>query len=267
MNFSKIYKDTVAEIVDLLPQDLTVFAVHNLGWRSGSFDVKKYLLDSEFRYSNAYEVLCKERAKSLLDVGGFLGAFPLTLQRLGWQVTIAEKFGYYGDALDGVKNFLLANDVGVIDVDFTGFSEDIEKLAASFDSVTCMAVAEHLAHSPKILMNNINRVLRKNGVLIFEVPNLAFWPRRYAFFFRGESVMAPIEDLYHSSIPFTGHHREYTLADARYVMAESNFTIVSERTYNYSIDRTSLWQLVKFAPAILFKEWAEVVFLWCRKKA
>ena len=265
MEFSKTYKDSSAEIMELLPVNMSVFANHNLGWRSGKFDVGKYLLDSEIRYSKAYEVLSKENAKKVLDVGGFLGAFPLTLQKLGHQVTIAEKFSYYGNALDRVKNHLLANGVGVLDVDFTGFSGDIEDLAETFDGVTCMAVAEHLAHSPKILMENISCVLVKHGTLVFEVPNLAFWPRRYSFFFRGESVMAPIEDVYHSSIPFTGHHREYTLKDARYVVAEGGFSIVKEETCNYSINMGSLWHLIKFAPAILFKEWAEVLLMHCRK--
>lgn len=266
MSFSKIYNNTVAELIELLPKDMSVFAIHNRGWRSGNFDVRKYLQDSEIRYSYAYRVLREENAENVLDVGGFLGAFPLTLRRLGSQVTIAEKFSYYGDALDGVRNHLLANDVGVIDIDFTDFSDDIEDLSGKFDGVTCMAVAEHLAHSPKILMSNINRVLVEQGTLVFEVPNLAFWPRRYSFFFRGESVLAPIEDVYHSSIPFTGHHREYTLDDARYVMAESGFSIVKEETYNYSIDKKNIWHLFKFAPALLFKEWAEVLFLHCKKK-
>jgi 2-polyprenyl-3-methyl-5-hydroxy-6-metoxy-1,4-benzoquinol methylase len=244
---------------------MSVFANHNLGWRSGNFDVRKYLLDSEIRYSKAYEVFSKGNADRILDVGGFLGAFPLTLHKLGHQVTIAEKFSYYGNALDRVKNLLSANGVGVIDVDFTGSNSEIEGFASTFDGVSCMAVAEHLAHSPKILMDNISRVLVKHGALVFEIPNLAFWPRRYSFFFRGESVMAPIEDVYHSSIPFTGHHREYTLEDARYVVAESGFTIVKEETYNYSIDMRNLWHLVKFAPAMLFKEWAEVIFIHAKK--
>ncbi len=77
--------------------------------------------------------------------------------------------------------------------------------------------------------------------------------------------MAPIEDVYHSSIPFTGHHREYTLKDARYVVAEGGFSIVKEATCNYSINMGSLWHLIKFAPAILFKEWAEVLLMHCRK--
>jgi 2-polyprenyl-3-methyl-5-hydroxy-6-metoxy-1,4-benzoquinol methylase len=159
----------------------------------------------------------------------------------------------------------LASGVGVLDIDFTGVNSEIERLAENFDGVTCMAVAEHLAHSPKILMENIRCVLVKQGTLVFEVPNLAFWPRRYSFFFRGESVMAPIADVYHSSIPFTGHHREYTLEDARYVMAESGFTVKQEETYNYSIKTDNPWHLIKYAPAFLFKEWAEVLFMYCKK--
>jgi hypothetical protein len=98
-----------------------------------------------------------------------------------------------------------------------------------------MAVAEHLAHSPRILIENIHSVLRPDGVFAFEVPNLAFWPRRYSFFFKGNTVLAPIGDVYHSAIPITGHHREYTIDDARYVLKQGGFKIVGEQFFNYGI--------------------------------
>ena len=263
--FSSVYRAAVREIIAALPPDQSAIAKHNIGWRTGNFDPGRYLLDSEARYQRALAVIRSAGARRVLDVGGFLAAFPLALSRLGLTVSIAEKFGYYEQALDGVADRLKAGGIEVIDRDFTEPAVDLGALSARFDAVTCMAVAEHLAHTPRHLLENIGAVLKPGGSLVFEVPNLAYWPRRYAFFFRGATVHSPIAEVYHSAVPYTGHHREYTLEDARYVVGEAGFEIVSEQTFNYSIAAGSLWNRVKYAPAFLLKEWAEVILLHCRK--
>lgn len=264
-NFPAAYREAVDEVMALMPRDLGAIAKHNAGWRSGNFDPRQYLLDSGSRYLRVLPILLASNAKSVLDVGGFMAAFPLTLRRLGFEVSIAEKFGYYDHSLDAIAGRLEGSGVEVIDMDFTEPGNDMSGLSSRFDAVTCMAVAEHLAHTPKYLLENIRQCLRPGGVFIFEVPNLAFWPRRFSFFFRGNSVLSPISEVYHSAIPFTGHHREYTLDDARYVVRESGFSIASEQTFNYSINAGGLLRKVKYAPAFLFKEWAEVILLDCRK--
>ncbi len=248
-----------------VPVDLSAIAKHNVGWRTGNFNPKQYLLDSETRYLRALRVIQSAGAKSVLDVGGFLAAFPLTLRRLGLSVSIAEKFGYYDHALDGVADYLKSNGIEVIDIDFTEPGNDVEAISSRFDAVTCMAVAEHLAHTPMHLLENIRTVLKPGGALVFEVPNLAYWPRRFAFFFKGTTVLSPVGEVYYSAVPYTGHHREYTLADARYVVGQAGFEIVSEETFNFSIDTGSIWNLLRYAPALLFKEWSEVILLHCRK--
>lgn len=264
-NFSAAYKVVVNEIMTLMPDDLGAIAKHNTGWRSGNFDPKQYLLDSEARYLRVLPILLSSKAEHILDVGGFMAAFPLALKRLGFKVSIAEKFGYYDHALDAIAEHLKANGIEVIDMDFTEPGNDMSGLSSRYDAVTCMAVAEHLAHTPKNLLENIRACLKPGGTFIFEVPNLAFWPRRFSFFFKGHSVLSPIAEVYHSAIPFTGHHREYTLEDARYVVNEAGFRIASEQTFNYSIDTGNLLDKIKYAPALLFKEWAEIILLDCRK--
>lgn len=262
-SFSAAYRDAVDEIISLVPNDLSAIAKHNLGWMD--FDHKQYLLNSEVRYLKVAQILISSNTNSILDVGGFMAAFPLALKRLGFKVSIAEKFGYYGHALDGIAAHLMANGVEVIDMDFTESGNNMSELSSEYDAVTCMAVAEHLAHTPRYLLENIMQCLKPGGTFIFEVPNLAFCPRRYSFFFKGNSVLSPISDVYHSAIPFTGHHREYTLDDARYVVNEAGFRIVSEQTFNYSINSGSLLEKIKYAPAFLFKEWAELILLHCQK--
>lgn len=248
-----------------MPEDWSAFAKHNVGWRKGRFDAQGYLRMSAERYWRAYRLVVSARARSVLDVGGFLAAFPLALARLGFDVAIAEHYEYYGTAFDRIAGHARENGVRVIDMDFTATVPDRATFLESFDAVTCMAVAEHLAHSPRALMENIRAALKPGGTLAFEVPNLAFWPKRYAFLVRGESVLAPMSDVYHSDVPFTGHHREYTIADARYVVGEAGLDVVREETFNYGFDTRSAWNRLKYAPAFLLKDWAEVILLQCRK--
>jgi SAM-dependent methyltransferase len=266
--FEGLYQQCVAEVVERMPEDWSSFASHNIGWRKNAFDAEGYLRMSVERYWRAYRILAVAGARSAIDVGGFLAAFPLALARLGFDVAVAERYGYYGTAIDRIAEHLRNNRVRVIDADLTS-SAAIDRVAipGRFDAATCMAVAEHLADSPRCLMENIRSALKPGGALVFEVPNLAFWPKRYAFFVRGESMLAPISDVYHSEVPFTGHHREYSLADARYVVGEAGFEIVGEETFNYGFDARGLWIRLKYAPAFLFKEWAEVIMLHCRKPA
>jgi SAM-dependent methyltransferase len=263
--FDTLYQQCVTEMVERMPEDWSAFAKHNVGWRKDRFDAEGYLRMSAERYWRVYRLIASTGARSVLDVGGFLAAFPLALAQLGFDVAIAEHYEYYGGAFDRIAGHARGSGVRVIDMDFTATIADRTTVFERFDAVTCMAVAEHLAHSPRVLMENIRAALKAGGTLAFEVPNLAFWPKRYAFLVRGESVLAPMSDVYHSEVPFTGHHREYTISDARYVVGEAGLEVVREETFNYGFDTQRIWNRLKYAPAFLFKEWAEVILLHCRK--
>jgi SAM-dependent methyltransferase len=263
--FGEVYRRSVEEVMARMPEDWSAFSRHNIGWRKGHFDANGYLLASEARYWRAYRALHAGGTHSVLDVGGFLSAFPLTLSRLGFGVAIAERFDYYGTAMNQVVELVRAGGVRVIDADFSEPGVDPGIAAGSLDAVSCMAVAEHLAHSPRALLENIRGVLRPGGTLVFEVPNIAFWPKRFAFLLRGVTPLAPIEEVYHSQIPFTGHHREYTLSDARYVLSQAGFEIAEEQGFNYGFDTRRLWNRLKYLPAFLRKDWAEVLLFRCRR--
>lgn len=263
--FSSVYQACVREMAERMPTDWSALAKHNAGWGNVRFDHQSYLITSEIRYWYALRFLLAEYARNVLDVGGFLGPFPLALKRLGYEVAIAERYGYCGNTMDRIASHLDANGVRVIDADLTEPAGMPQDLQGRFDALTCMAVAEHLTHSPKTLMDNLRDGLRPGGLLVIEVPNVAYWPKRYAFFFRGETVHSPIAEVYHSAIPFTGHHREYTLHDARYVLPEAGFEIIEEQAFNYTVSPNRPLQFLKYLPAFLFREWAEVIMLGCHK--
>lgn len=53
-----------------------------------------------------------------------------------------------------------------------------------FDAVTCIATFEHL-YDPYSVIREIRRILKQDGSVIIEVPNIAWLPRRIAFLFGG----------------------------------------------------------------------------------
>ncbi len=46
--------------------------------------------------------------------------------------------------------------------------------------------------------------------------------------------MTPIAIQYHATIPFEGHHREYTADEMAWMMRAANFELVSLDLFNYS---------------------------------
>jgi SAM-dependent methyltransferase len=197
-------------------------------------------------------------------VGGFFGAFPLALARLGFDVTLSEKYAYYYGAFDDLRRFLVAEGVDVWDEDLT---EPLDSSPArSFNVITCLALIEHLPSSPRALMENLSRLLRDNGVLVLEVPNIAYWPKRLQALL-GQSIHPPLRDVFDAAVPFTGHHREYTASELRQLVEWSGFTVVDEAAYNYTPEpeRHGLYWLIWRWPARHLRTAREVLMVAARR--
>ena len=213
-------------------------ARHNPGLHPDRIDLTSYLTRSETRYRTAVETYLGVvggdfGSVQALDVGGFLATFPLALARLGATVTLSEAYGYYEGAFDDLREYLEAEGVTIWDLDLT--ETGAAPAGESFDAVFNMAMLEHLADSPRPLMDNMRALLGTGGRLIVEVPNIAYWPRRLEAL-QGHSVHPPLPDVYHSGSPFMGHHREYTAAEVRALFEMSGLKIDQLVTFNYSWD-------------------------------
>ena len=232
-DFTRAYEQASADVLRFLGHDqFEVIGEHNPGWKPGQLDYPAYVSTSRRRYVEALRLApaSLQRPCTVLDVGGFLGAFPLALSRCGHAVTLVENYDLYAGAFDPLRDFLLAEGVTIENVDFTEAGLDPP---GEYDLVTAMAILEHLAHSPKRFLENCRQVLDPNGRLIVEVPNMAYWPRR-AGLLRGRSPLPPIEHVYDAAVPFVGHHREYTLDDLVKVVRWSGLRVEATSTYNYT---------------------------------
>jgi SAM-dependent methyltransferase len=266
-HFRRVYQQSVTDVMRFItPDRQALFARHDLSLHPDKHDLRVYLMASERRYMELLALVnsCSTQqvpnAVGALEVGGFLGAYPLTLARLGVPVTLAEKYGYYYGTLDDLAEFLTNQGVNIWDVDFT---EPLPEAPPTFSLVTNMAMIEHLPSSPKKLMDNLRSCLDENGLLILEVPNVAYWPNRLEAL-RGLSIHQPLELVYESEPPYLGHHREYTVDELCNLLAWSGFRVCDVRLFNYSLSLGSgSWKLDLYT--LLVYLWPTIVFPKCRE--
>jgi 2-polyprenyl-3-methyl-5-hydroxy-6-metoxy-1,4-benzoquinol methylase len=265
--FRTAYRDAVRDVLPFItPDRQRLIARHDPSLSPERHDFAEYLGASEGRYATALSMFQRSRHDGdgeprVLDIGGFLGAFPLALARLGIPVTMAERLEYYGGAFDDLIELLHAESVRVWDADLT------ERLAGDpgdrYTLVTSMAMVEHLAHSPRMLLENARGLLAEGGRFVVEIPNIAYWPKRVAAL-RGGTVHPALRDVYDAAVPYIGHHREYTAAELRDVLEWSGFEVLELSGYNYSWNfqaalpaRLKAWILYRW-PMLLFRSCREV---------
>lgn len=231
--FRKIYLESVAESLQFWsPQLQKEISLHNEGWRPEKTNTKEYLECSWIRYWKVFEELQVNKVKSVCDVGGFWGAFPIALKKLGFDVCMTEALKYYSNSFTPLFDFIRSKGVTIHDYD--PFDEKVN--LPQYDAVTVMAVLEHYPHSLSFFMSNMKSLLNSNGLLFIDVPNIAYFSKRLKFLV-GITPLTSIESIYSSQIPFIGHHHEYTRSELRTLAALSSFRIVKEDCFNYTSSR------------------------------
>jgi 2-polyprenyl-3-methyl-5-hydroxy-6-metoxy-1,4-benzoquinol methylase len=169
----------------------------------------------------------------VLDFGSYFGNFGLALTASGFQVEAIDSYDAYGSALANVV--ALQRSAGIVVHDFARVGYDLAQFAPhSFDSVLCAGVIEHMAHTPRLLLESLTRVLRPGGIMVLDTPNLAYLYKRLALV-QGRSVFPSIRDQYFTQIPFEGHHREYVVEELEWMLETAGHEVLSIETFNYSM--------------------------------
>lgn len=242
-DFDARYRRRLEEVVAYWnPEMQEEVASHCAGWHPKHFDFRAYLSRSSIRFYHAYLALARAGSRTVCDVGGMWGIFPIVMKELGFSVTMTEALRYYSRAFDPLFSLVAREGVEVLDYDPFVAEEGLLK---RFDAVTVLAVIEHYPHSLKRFMRNVRSLMADSGILYVEVPNIAYWPKRFAFLRHGVSPLAPIEEIWHSEVPFIGHHHEFTMAELRSVARLAGLSIVHEDYYNYSLDDFSLGETLR----------------------
>jgi 2-polyprenyl-3-methyl-5-hydroxy-6-metoxy-1,4-benzoquinol methylase len=168
----------------------------------------------------------------VLDFGSYFGNFALALQGGGFRVDAVDSYAAYGASLSGCVN--LMREAGIAVHDFGDGDATLDGLAGQFDAVVCAGVVEHIPHTPRLLLERLTMLLKPGGVLVMDTPNLAYLYHRLALL-DGRSIFAPLAGQYHTELPFEGHHREYTIAEVKWMLEAAGHEVLSIDTFNYSV--------------------------------
>jgi 2-polyprenyl-3-methyl-5-hydroxy-6-metoxy-1,4-benzoquinol methylase len=231
--FDRVHQETVREVyAHWNPGMQERLAVNCRSWAPDVFDFRNYLQASSIRFYRAYcQLAALAPGRRVCDVGGFWGVLAVTLQALGFDVTMTESLGYYGGAFDPLFRAIERHGIAVVDYD--PFVPD-QRLPSRFDAATVMAVIEHYPHSLKPFLVNVKDLLHPGGIIYIEVPNIAYWPKRVAFL-RGQTPLADARMVFQSAVPFVGHHHEFTIDELRAVAELAGLEVVGEDFFNYSL--------------------------------
>ena len=197
-------------------------------------DWSNYLRCSEARMVHAANLLKRKGALGdrMLDYGAYFGNFSLMFRELGLEVDAVDDYRGYQPSL--ASNLELLRRAGVRPLDFAETGRDLARVdVRTYDVVICMGVIEHVPHTPRVLLEPLDRVLKSGGVLLMDTPNLAQLFNRQKLA-RGEAVMTPLAIQYHATVPFEGHHREYTLDEMIWMVQELGHEVLAAETFNYS---------------------------------
>ncbi|MDA9868426.1 class I SAM-dependent methyltransferase [Gammaproteobacteria bacterium] len=168
---------------------------------------------------------------NVCDYGCMLPILPTALTELGYNVTIVDKYEYYGDEFkNSVKNYCDQNNLKIFDLDILNDSFDIiEKSDISIN----LAVVEHLNGSPKKLINKIRNKTKEDGLFIFDVPNIANFVKRVRSLM-GYSPLDDYNDYLNAPYPYMGHNREMTVSEVKALMSAASFSIQHIETYDFN---------------------------------
>lgn len=197
------------------------------------YDWTAYLRCSVARVVRVQQALRRHVAPGarVLDYGSYFGNFALACAASGFAVEAADSYSGYGDALAPCVRLQQAS--GVVVHDFVTEGYDLGG-GAGFDAVICAGVIEHMPHTPRPLLETLNRLLVPGGILILDTPNLAYLYRRLALL-EGQSIFPAIAQQFHTELPFEGHHREYTVAEVEWMLSAIGHELLSLEVFNYSV--------------------------------
>ena len=179
--------------------------------------------------------IARERSSSepldLLDVGASLSVIGCSCRVLGMHVTDADD----QHSTNHPVYQPLRQRFGVRYVDYDALVDRLPFEDESFDIVNSNDMIEHLHGSPKRFLTESYRALRPGGRIVLTTPNLASLHNRLLLLL-GRSVHHSIRDWYHGPEwlrpRYTGHVREFTPGELRYVLREAGFVDVRVRSFN-----------------------------------
>lgn len=268
---SEVVEETSQIIGDLLRSlDFSELSKRNALYKKYEADRYRYYVEMEKqRYLRVLRyILANDPEKVRTDVcdfGCMVPFLPVALAKLGYRVTLVEKYEFYGRNFKScMSDFCRENGLSIADLDIL---EDPFDSIGQQDIALNLSVVEHFNGSPKHFLSKIYSCLREDGLLFFDVPNIANRVKRIRVLL-GASPLDDYSDYLEAPYPYMGHNREMTMKEVKMLLESVHFDIMQLETYDFNPHSTisKLGKFVKVITSILpGDDLAEVILAIARK--
>jgi glycosyltransferase involved in cell wall biosynthesis/SAM-dependent methyltransferase len=196
-------------------------------------EARQYAGNHKSRFLRTLEMTpAGDQSKAILEMGAYMQITPALKYQLGY----GKVRGCYFGRLGQVDHKSIVSDNGQTfecDVDHFDAERDIFPYAdASFDTVLCCELIEHLLADPMHMMSEINRILKPGGHLLLTTPNLGSL-RAIAGILQGyhpSFFPAYIRPREEGEEPEARHNREYVPMEVQHLLTDSGFEVVRLET-------------------------------------
>lgn len=179
---------------------------------------------------------------NILEIGAYRGIVSITLAKLGFNVTITELPEFLED--DRLLKEYEENNISYHSVNLKDYTLPFQDKL--FDVVIMCETLEHLNFNPLPVLNEINRVIKQEGIIYLSLPNISSIYNRVDLIL-GKPIYTSIDDFFRqldgSKSMIVGiHWREYSKSEIKIMLERLGFKI--EQHYYYSkYDTMPLTQL------------------------
>lgn len=137
---------------------------------------------------------------------------------------------------------------------YTSISElKNENKDLKFDIILLNDVIEHLHDSPRFLLNELNKLLKEDGCVLFTVPNALNLKKRIKVIFGLTNYVSYESLFFHESDNFRGHVREYSKGCLKKMSDYMNYDIIKLKGCH---------QMLETIPSYLLTPWKILTFFF-----
>jgi SAM-dependent methyltransferase len=192
-------------------------------------DAQGYAAAHKTRFVHTLEITPRgDESKSVLEMGAYMQiTAPLKFQ-LGYGTV---RGCYYGPA-GRTDHKVITSESGQVfecDIDLFDAEKDPYPYAdASFDTVLCCELIEHLFEDPMHMMSEINRILKPGGHLVLTTPNIGSLRSVSAILLGYHPAFFPayIRPRVEGEEAEARHNREYVPMEVQHLLTDSGFEMV-----------------------------------------
>ncbi len=225
-------------------------------------DEYTYLQEMQYAYArtlNDVVPILKKKCQ-VLEIGSLFGVVSRVLKQADFEVTATDIPEFHQS--EKLRELYRRNNIPFDSLDLR--DGNLSYPSESFDAVIICEVIEHLNFNPLPVLQEINRVLKKNGVLYLAIPNQGWIMNRVKLLF-GKSIHPPVQQFFDQLDKSKNHivslhWREYTMHETVELLQRTNFTIAKnyffrengpQKTTLFSWMRFLLYLIPSFRPSLV----------------